>query len=123
MGRRYAGTGDPMVRVPIPDADVTLVIKDDGDNDHFVAVCVEDDSGWSSSMHWLRGSYDDDDRFIDALEDAFTAFGGAAPGGDDGPSPPLNTPPVFKCDSCNKSWPRRKNQTPDGSTDTCPDCI
>lgn len=29
---------------------------------------------------------------------------------------------VFVCDTCHRSWPLRRNATPDADADTCPDC-
>lgn len=29
----------------------------------------------------------------------------------------------FVCDDCHRTWPSKRNQTPDGTTDTCPECV
>lgn len=119
---QYSGTGDPLVEVELPGDHGTFVLKDDGDNDAYVGWALSDGNGETSSWTSLRREIDDDEQFIDILE---AAFGGDTTDdalADGETQTAFNSAPVFKCDDCNRSWPRRQNQTPDQPTDTCPEC-
>lgn len=120
MTHKYSGTGDPLIEIELPDGHGTFVIEDDGCNDPDVLTGIRDADGNRKYLSNIRRVMGDDEQFIAVLEAAFGDDTASDPGG--GSTTSFGGPPVFKCDDCNQSWPRSKNQTPDQSTDTCPQC-
>ena len=122
MSLKYEGTGRTFAEVELPDGHGTFVVKDDGDPDTFVAVGIET-AGGHKSFRTLRQELADDEQFAEVLQATFAAASGsAASASGGGTSTSFNSAPVFKCNGCNKSWPRRQNQTPNKPEDTCPEC-
>lgn len=120
-----SGTGDEFARVdlgPIGD----LVIEDDGDPDRYLNVNIETPNGGTNSARSVMMDYrqnNGDNDLEAALQAAFEAVAGDAGGRGGGASGMANYGVgIFVCDDCCRSWPRRKNQTPNSSVDTCPDC-
>lgn len=122
MSYKYGGTGDTFIEVDLPDGHGRFVVADDGYHDGDVDYRLEDADGNHATFSQLRKDICDDDEFIALLEAAF-GHADAPAGGGSTSRTSFNSPPVFKCDDCNKSWPRRRNQTPAEQADTCPECV
>lgn len=115
------GTGDELARIPLND-DWDIVFKDDGDGDAFTHVLLEDQYNGATSIEngisHLRREMADDGALMEML-------GNLGAVEDDAPvAEPTTTYNVghFVCDDCHRTFVARKNQTPDGAVDTCPEC-
>ena len=115
-----AGTAEEFVRIdlgPIGE----LFVADDGDDDHYLTTGIDTPEGHRKGFGSGLMDYRDEhgDAALEAaLKDAADAHEAATGGG----GPTDYGVGIFVCDDCSRSFPRRKNQTPDASTDTCPDC-
>lgn len=114
-----SGTGDEIARIDLGVIG-EMFVEDDGDPDHYVSTgIVKPDgtrSGVGSAIMDFREEHGDV-RLEAVLEDAAEAREASG-----GSGPTDYGIGIFVCDDCSRSWPKRKNQTPDRAVDTCPDC-
>jgi hypothetical protein len=116
--KKYVGTGAEIARFDLGDVG-DLVIKDDGDPDYYVRFRIEADDGSEYGIESRCRQYrtsEGDDTFETALTSDESS---QQPESIDFSKYGSN---IFKCDDCNRSWPGKRNQTPDGPNDICPDC-
>lgn len=114
-----AGTGDEFARFSLG-ALGELVIADDSYDDTDISIHVDLPDGTKTNLNSQVGSFrrENGDAALEAaLKDA------AELREQEFTSPSDYGVGIFVCDGCHKSWPQRRNQTPNGTADTCPDCV
>lgn len=119
----FKGTGDVIAHVDLGPAGGFDVV-DDGDDDWHLKLDVVDSSGSSRSVAGMfkQAREEMGDDALRALLESISPDRARAPGGGPRPSPLFDRPRAFVCDGCNRTWPGKDNQTPDGDDDVCPEC-
>lgn len=122
---RLKGTGQELGRIEV-DGLGAFILADDGDGDLFADMFLELENGtrirFGHSSLQCRQDLGDE-----AIMDAIDAHNAAAASGDaetvaDGGETTTYTVGSMVCDDCHRTWPARKDQTPDRGFNTCPDC-
>lgn len=108
------GTGDEFWRVDLGEIG-DLVAEDDGDNDSYTHIAIEDPDGSMISVEAAVQAYRQD-HGDQALADALSASN--ITGDDDRSRPPV----AFQCDVCGRTWPGKKRTINDDGEEVCPNC-
>lgn len=110
-----AGTGNELGRVDLG-ALGELVVYDDGDPDPYVTI--RKPHGAPASLDALLRS-----KRNDMGDEAFTEALAKLPTPSNKPTTTTNwRSGPFVCHDCHRTWPSKRNQTPDADADTCPEC-
>lgn len=115
------GTGEEFGRIDLGGAG-ELVVRDDGASGRCLTVCVERDGveeGPATALLRFRTA-EGDDALADALDGA---SGDGPPSGGRGETARLLSQPVsFKCEECDRTWPRTRNANVGDGPDVCEEC-
>lgn len=128
---KFEGTGDEIGRIDLGEFG-DVVIEDDGHHDNDVYAKFDDPSGGliQAGRHYKIAEYrrnHGDEALKECLDDlsvSESSGGSTANGGgsDDSPTS-FGRPVAFKCDQCNRTFPRTRNATADDpAADVCDEC-
>lgn len=118
------GTGAELARLDFGPLGV-MVIRDDGDNDHFVNTLDDADNGESlrNMIMDRRAELRDDDQLVDELETLADKLAQDPDDSTGSSGSSFERTGPFSCTNCHKTWPQKRNQTPDrAGTNLCPEC-
>lgn len=116
------GTGDEYGRVDLGPIGV-LIVEDDGHNDLDVEAYVMMPTGDSTGLKIAIQTALKNSRITGhELMDLLDSLEGGTKASTRVPVDMGRQYGEFACDTCHRTWPGRKNKTPDKRTDTCPEC-